>query len=234
MERELRSARFNQNSTILKHRIPGISDEDQHWESGTSGIGNNRKWLESRWWPSTKIDGRPMNFNHSRRCHDDQFLIGNKQDSWKALAFWHKRIFASTVTLLHLKIMKVSKEKLVMLRMIEFSLLWIFIIVIKFTIIIADGRQWLTANSRRTLIRRWLFGVYSSPAADDIFAHYMPNWVKLLPIYESDIGQAAGSLISRPSSPLSALNAYKSSTTHLYFLTGMRSPFIEKSMFIYI
>ena len=40
--------------------------------------------------------------------------------------------------------MKVSKEKLFMLKMIEFLFLWIFIIVIKFKIIgvdIADGRQ---------------------------------------------------------------------------------------------
>ena len=62
--------------TILKHRIPSISDDGQHRESGTSGIGNNRKWLESRWWPSTEIDVRPTNSNHSRRCHDDKFLIG--------------------------------------------------------------------------------------------------------------------------------------------------------------
>ena len=58
-----------------------------------------------------------------------------------------------------------------------------------------DGQ--LTAN-----IRRWLFGAYSSPAAGDIFAHTTPNWVKLLPIYESDIGETVGLLISRPSSPL--------------------------------
>ena len=76
-----------------------------------------------------------------------------------------------------------------------------------------DGQ--LTAN-----IRRWLFGVYSSPAAADIFVYTTPNWVKLLPIYEHDIGHAAGSLYSRPSSPLSAMNAYKSSTTRKQFLTG--------------
>ena len=29
--------------TILKHRIPGNSDEGQHRESGTSGIGNDWK-----------------------------------------------------------------------------------------------------------------------------------------------------------------------------------------------
>ena len=49
---------------------------------------------------------------------------------------------------------KVSKEKFFMLRMIEFSLLWIITIVIKFTIIgvdIADGRQWLMANSWRII-----------------------------------------------------------------------------------
>ena len=43
--------------------------------------------------------------------------------------------------------MKVSKEKLIMPRMIELLLLWIFIIIIKFKIIgvdIANGRQWLT------------------------------------------------------------------------------------------
>ena len=62
--------------TILKHRIPGISDDGQHRESDTSGIGYNWKLLENRWWPSTEIDGRPMNSNHSRRCHDDKFPIG--------------------------------------------------------------------------------------------------------------------------------------------------------------
>ena len=96
---------------------------------------------------------------------------------------------------------------------------WIFIIVIKFTIIgadIADGRHdQLTAHNRRRL-----FGVYSWPAAGDIYARTTPNWVKLLPIYERDIGQAAASPISRPSSPLSAINSYKSSAPRLYFLTG--------------
>ena len=91
---------------------------------------------------------------------------------------------------------------------------WIFIILIKFTIIgadIADGRQdQLTANNRRRL-----FGVYSWPGAGDIYTHTTPNWVKLLPIYERDIGQAAASPISRPSSPLSATNAYKSSAPRL-------------------
>ena len=56
---------------------------------------------------------------------------------------------------------------------------WIFIIVIKFTIIgsdIADGRHdELTANNRRRL-----FGLYSWPAASDIYAHTTPNWVKFL------------------------------------------------------
>ena len=70
--------------TILKHRIPGISDDGQHRESGTSGIGNNPKWLERRWWPSTEIDGRPMNSNYSRRCHDDKFLFG----------YWYVFIFS--------------------------------------------------------------------------------------------------------------------------------------------
>ena len=91
---------------------------------------------------------------------------------------------------------------------------WIFIIVIKFTIIgadIADGRHdQLMANNCR-----WLFGVYSWPDAGDIYTHTTPNWVKLLPIYEHDIGQAAASPISLLSSPLSAMNAYKSSAPSL-------------------
>ena len=91
---------------------------------------------------------------------------------------------------------------------------WIFIIVIQFTIIcadIADGRHdQLTTNNRRRL-----FGVYSWPAACDIYTHTTPNWVKLLPIYERDIGQAAASPISPPSLPLSAMNAYKSSAPRL-------------------
>ena len=68
----------------------------------------------------------------------------------------------------------------------------------------------LTADNRRRL-----FGVYSWPAAGDICAHTTPNGVKLLPIYERYIGQAAASPISRPSSPLSAVNAYKSSSPRL-------------------
>ena len=76
----------------------------------------------------------------------------------------------------------------------------------------------LTANNRRRL-----FGVYSWPAAGDIYAHTTPNWVKLLPIYERDIEQAAASPISRPSSPLSAMNAYKSSAPRLQFFTGLDS-----------
>ena len=55
---------------------------------------------------------------------------------------------------------------------------WIFIIVIKFTIIgadIADGRHGqLTANNRRRL-----FGVYSWPADGDIYTHTQ-RWAKLL------------------------------------------------------
>ena len=86
---------------------------------------------------------------------------------------------------------------------------WIYIIVIKFTIIgadIAEGRHaQLTANNCRRLI-----GVYSWPAAGDIYAHTTPNWVKVLPIYERDIGEAAASPISRPSSPVWVMNAYKS------------------------
>ena len=76
MEIELRSACFNRNSDDFKAQNPGISDDGQPRESGTSGIGNNLKWLESQWWPSTEIDGRPMNSNHSWHCHDDKFLIG--------------------------------------------------------------------------------------------------------------------------------------------------------------
>ena len=57
--------------TILNHRIPGISDEGQHRQSGTSGIGNSWKADDGM-----AIDGRPMNSNHSRRYHDDKFLIG--------------------------------------------------------------------------------------------------------------------------------------------------------------
>ena len=64
-----------------------------------------------------------------------------------------------------------------------------------------DGQ--LTAN-----IRRRFFGFYLTLAVGDIYTHTKPNWVKLLPIYERDIGQAAGSLITRPSSPLSAMKAY--------------------------
>ena len=73
--------------------------------------------------------------------------------------------------------------------MTKFSLLWIFIIVIKFTIIgvdIADGRQWLAVNWRR-IFADDCFGVYSSPAAGDIFAHTTSNWEMLFPIYEHDI-----------------------------------------------
>ena len=113
--------------------------------------------------------------------------------------------------------MKVSTEKLFVLRIIEFSLLWIFIIVIKFTIIgvdIADGRQLLTANSRRIIADDCFHGVNSWPAAGDIYAHTTPNWIKLLPSYERDIGQAAAS-------PLSAMNGYKSSAPRLQFLLGV-------------
>ena len=97
---------------------------------------------------------------------------------------------------------------------------WIFIIVIKFTIIgadIADGRHdRLTANNRQRL-----FGVCSWPAAGDIYAHATPKWVKLLPIYERDIGQAAASPISRSSSPLSAMNVYK---LEMYRMSKFRDP----------
>ena len=71
-----------------------------------------------------------------------------------------------------------------------------------------DGQ--LTANNRRRL-----FGVYSWPASGDIYAPTTPNLVKLLPIYERDIGQAAASPIPRLSSPLSSMNAYKSSALRL-------------------
>ena len=114
--------------------------------------------------------------------------------------------------------MKVSKEKLFTLRMIEFSLLWIFIIVIKFTIIVVDianGRQWLTTNSRQTFADDCSAFIHRRQPAISSVTPRQINWVKLLPIHERDIGQAAGSHISRPSSPLSAMNAYKSSTTRL-------------------
>ena len=67
-----------------------------------------------------------------------------------------------------------------------------------------DGQ--LTVNNRRRLL-----GVYSYPADGDVYVRlYHANWVKLLTIYERDIGQAAASLVSLPSSPLPATNAYKS------------------------
>ena len=92
--------------------------------------------------------------------------------------------------------------------MIEFSLSWIFIIVIKFTIIavgISDGRQWLTANSWRTFADHCLAFFHRLPPAISSLIPRLSK--KLLPIYERDIGQAAGSLISRQSSPLLAMNA---------------------------
>ena len=57
-------------------------------------------------------------------------------------------------------------EKLFMLTTIEFLLLWIFIIVIKFTIIgvdIADGRQWLRSNARRIIANDCLEFIYGRP-----------------------------------------------------------------------
>ena len=57
-------------------------------------------------------------------------------------------------------------EKLFMMTMIEFLLLWNFIIIIKFTIIgvdITDGRQWLTANSRRIIADDCLAFIHDRP-----------------------------------------------------------------------
>ena len=105
--------------------------------------------------------------------------------------------------------MKVSKEKLFMLIMIQFLLL-LSSLECKYRRRPAMTAGQLTANNRRRL-----FCVYSWPAAGDMYAHTTPNFVKLLPIYERDIGQAAASPISRPSSPLSAMNAYKSSAPRL-------------------
>ena len=75
-----------------------------------------------------------------------------------------------------------------------------------------DGQR--TANNCRRL-----FGVYSYDCLTIVwrylYAHTTPNWVKLLAIYERDIGQSAASHISPPSSPLSAMNACKSSALRL-------------------
>ena len=65
MERELRSACFNR-----KHRIPGIFDEGQHRESGTSGIGNDwkaddgfrRRSTDDRWIPIILDVATTINF----------------------------------------------------------------------------------------------------------------------------------------------------------------------------
>ena len=79
-------------------------------------------------------------------------------------------------------------------------------------------RPAMTEGQLRANIRRRLIGVNSFDICDiygDIYDHNTPNWVKLLPIYECDIGQVAASPISPPSSPLSAMNAYKSSAPRL-------------------
>ena len=76
---------------------------------------------------------------------------------------------------------------------------------------ITDGRQWLTANSRWIFADDCLAIIHRRPIIHRLRylrSYTTPNWVKLLLIYERDIGQAAGSLITRPSSPLSAMNCY--------------------------
>ena len=69
------------------------------------------------------------------------------------------------------------------MRMIEFSLLWIFIIVVKIVEINLSTDSQLTTN-----IRRRFFGSYSSPAIGDIYVHMTPSWVKLSPVYILQIG----------------------------------------------
>ena len=66
--------------------------------------------------------------------------------------------------------MKVSKEKLFMQRMIEFLLLLSIITIDRYCRLQAMTAAQLTANNRRRL-----FGVYSWPAAGDIYAHTTPN-----------------------------------------------------------
>ena len=108
MERELRSARFNRYSDDFKVQNPW---HFQRWPTSGKhrGIGNNRKWLESQWWPSTEIDGRPMNSNHSRRCHDDKFLFGYKvqrQEHWRQ----RQKIYALETEIQSLQLILIHME----------------------------------------------------------------------------------------------------------------------------